>query len=247
MTRNFVDGEDIFKHPGADPSGTQRLEKALTDAKDAGVAFFKDAYEHPSHTAMMAGGVALGAMALYAGRNQIARLLPRAGKEVLLVEDTPFMGKAMKSALETNGERVTWVTGFRGANPLVGKTLDGRELLINPNKFKVALVDCELKGSYLQGEHVADALRRSGLPSIGTSSVPESNLSLLANGANVAGQKTAILSGLASNKLDLMAAAKTPATLQHQLDDLFVKLKGPEGKELRRQGDKLLQKFLIEE
>ena len=246
MTRNFIDDSQLFQ-PGHDPTGTKRLETALTDAKEAGKAFFHDAYENASTTATVVGGVAIGALALYAGRNQIARLLPKMGKDVLLVEDTPYMGRAFKSAIESNNERVTWVTGFKSANPLRATTIDGKELVLNPNKFKVAFVDGSLEGSMLQGEHVVDALHRSGLPSIGTSTVNEINATMIANGAEVAAPKSTVISALTNKTIDMAAAGKAPATLQKSLDGLTEDLHGPNGEALRQKAGDLLRKFIAED
>lgn len=247
MTRNFIDDSQLFKPPGADPTGTKRLESTLSDVKEAGEAFFKDAYAHPSKTALEIGGVALGAAALYAGRNQIARLLPKMSKDVLLVEDTPYMGKAFKSALESNGERVTWVTGFKSANPLTATTLEGKEFVLNPAKYKVAFVDGSLDGSYLQGEHVVDALRHSGLRTIGTSTVDEVNASMIANGATLAAPKSTVISALANNQMDLKMAGRAPGALQQSLNSLTEQLHTPAGEALRKKAGQLLTKFISED
>jgi len=247
LTRNFIDDSQLFKQPGSDPTGTKRLESAVHDVKEAGQAFFKDAYEHPSTAALTVGGVALGAASLYAGRNQIARLLPKMGKDVLLVEDTPYMGMAFKSALETNGERVTWVTGFKRANPLTATTMEGKEIVLNPSKFKVAFVDGSLEGSRLQGEHVVDALNKSGLRTIGTSTVPEVNASMMLNGATLAAPKSTLIAALVDNKINLKLAGKAPATLQRSLDGLTEELHTPGGEALRKKAGQLLTKFMAED
>ncbi len=244
---NLADGSQLFNNQPADRSEHTGLTGIADGVKQAGANLWSDVYEHRTAIGVAAGTAAAGALALYAGREQVGRLLAGGAKDVLLVEDTPFMGKAMKSALEQNGERVTWVTGFKSANPLTATTLSGDEMVLNPRNFKVALVDGELKGSYLQGEHVVDALHRAGVTSIGTSTVAKINEAMLANGADLAAQKGTVIGALANNQLDLAGAVRTPATVQKGLDALAVKLKGEAGKPLRKKADDLLGKFMLEE
>jgi hypothetical protein len=157
------------------------------------------------------------------------------------------MGKAMKSALEANGEHVTWVTAVKRAAPLTGTTADGRDLILDPRRFKIALLDGELKGSYLQGEHVAHALHEGGLTSIGTSSVASVNDMMLINGAEIVAPKPTIVSALANNQLDLGRAVRSPGLVQQRLDQLTTELTGPNGRALRQRADQLLTKFISEE
>jgi len=244
---HLADGSQLFSNQTPESSEHTGLAGIADGVEKAGASLWKDVYEHRAAIEIVAGTAAAGALALYAGREQVGRMLAGGAKDVLLVEDTPFMGKAMKSALEQNGERVTWVTGFKSANPLTATTLNGDDLVLNPRNFKVALVDGELKGSYLQGEHVVNALHKAGVTSIGTSTVSTINEAMLANGAEIAAQKGTVIGALANNQLDLAAAVRTPGTAQKGLDALAVKLKGPEGKPLRRQADAILQKFMNED
>ena len=196
MTIPINDINALFNNANAHSSDNLSVAAVEKEIKETGSALWQDAYSHREGITLGAAAIAGTAIALYAGRDQLiklvpaaARLLPGAGKEVLLVEDTPFLGKAMKSALESNGERVTWVTGFKSANPLRATTLNGPDLIVKPSRFKVALVDGELTGSKLQGEHVVNALHADGVTSIGTSTVGKINDIMRANGAELTAQK----------------------------------------------------------
>jgi len=229
--RNASPGNQEARSDGAN------VGNIMSEVKDSGKALWQDVYENPGKTAMVAGAVVLGAAALYASRGLFI-------KDVLLVEDTPYMGQAMKSALETNGERVTWITGISSAKPLTGTTLEGKNLVLDMSRFKIALVDGELVDSEMQGDAVVHALRHDGISSIGTSSVPEINNLMLANGASVAAPKATIVSALVDNSLDLRTAVRTPASEQVRLDALTDQLKGPTGKALRQKGNQFLMNFL---
>jgi hypothetical protein len=132
----------------------------------------------------------------------------------------------------------------KSAAPLTGITFDGREIVLNPRNYKVALVDGELNGSYLQGEHVVHALHLEGVTSIGTSTVGKINDVMRANGAEIAAQKATIVSALANNTLDLARAVRSPLKVQKSLDFLTTQLRGAEGQPLRQRGDELLTKFM---
>jgi hypothetical protein len=65
-----------------------------------------------------------------------------------------------------------------------------------------------------------------------------------ANGAEIAAQKSTIVSALANNELNLRTAVRSPATTQKGLDFLTTRLKGTEGRSLRQKADKLLGRFI---
>ncbi|MBU6454063.1 MAG: hypothetical protein KGS72_19950 [Cyanobacteria bacterium REEB67] len=235
-------------HANAHPSFSDKISGVVTDTvtavKDTAQHLFEEAYEHPVKAAEVAGGVALGAAALYAARSQVFRA---AGKEVLLVEDTAYMGKAFKSTLEANGEKVTWLTGVNRASPLTGITAEGKEMIFDPRKYKVAFVDGDLKGSYLQGQHVVNALKQSGLHSIATSSEPSLNKLMLDNGATIAAPKATVLNALIENRIDFRQVLANPSRAQSSLNGLTEAMQGVPGKPLRARGDALLMKFISED
>lgn len=192
-------------------------------------ALFHDAYEHPGKTvAYVAGGaVALSGMAL-AGKSLLART---AAREVLLIEDTPMTGKALKSLLEKEGHNVTWFTGVKSFHPFTGITPEGKIVVFDPRKFRAALVDGELndaknKPLYLQGVHIVDALSKERLPIIGISTVPAENALLRANGALVSAEKPTALAAIAGHRLDLMHGFGNRTGFQASMDNLSSQLKG---------------------
>ena len=221
-----------------------RVNKVKQEVGDQAQHLWQEAYEHRGEGAVVAGAVAVGVVGLIAARGQLARA---AAREVLLVEDSPYMAKAFKSTLEANGEKVTWLTGVRRVSPLTGMTAAGKDVIFDPRKFKIAFVDGDLQGSYLQGEHVVHALRQGGLTSIGTSSEVRFNQAMLDNGAKIAAPKATVLSALIHNSLDLKAAVRAPAQTQVGLEHMTEALRGPSGKELRNSGDCLLMKCIAED
>jgi len=221
------------------------VEKAKPQSAVA--ALFEDAYENPGTTAMVVGGAAATIGLIAASRGRLAKMLPGGGRDgILLVEDTPFMGKAFKHVLEEQGEKVTWFTGIKKLQPFTGITNDGKELVIQPNKFKFAFVDGELTGSRHQGEHVVDALKSSNLTSFGTSTIRDINLAMRTNGAALTGEKPAVLTALVNRTLDLRLVTSAPAKVQLQMDELMIKLRTPAMDEARKKADDVLHKFLLD-
>lgn len=218
----------------------------LSDIKDGAVRLVHEAYENPRAQAVAtAAAVATGAL-LLASHGKAARVLLNPGKDILLVEDTTYMGRAFKMALEEQNpkNRVTWVTGVTRATPLTGVTPEGAKVLIDPRKFDYAFVDGDLKGSYLQGEHVVDALRKSNLRSIGTSTIPELNKRMLINGASIVAEKPTVLASLANRSIDWENALNNPTRGKAAVDFLKGKISGESGKALRFNADQLLARAI---
>ncbi|MBK8221382.1 MAG: response regulator [Candidatus Obscuribacter sp.] len=214
---------DTEKHVGAfEETGK---ETASGNAfVDGAKKLWQEAYEHPVASAAIVAGIAV---TTYATRGQIGKILGSGGKSVLLVEDTPYAAQTMKTLLEKEGQSVTWLTGVKRANPYItGITESGQEMVVDPRRYKMAFVDGELKGSYLQGVHVVDALKKEGVPSIGISSQPTENAALRLNGAIAATEKPTAMTTLASHKFDLGLALRNPGLQQSRFD--FV------GSEMRR-------------
>ncbi|MBX9938315.1 MAG: response regulator [Candidatus Obscuribacterales bacterium] len=213
--------------------------------------------EHPVESALAATAI-LGAGAL--AKRAIGRYFASgAGRGVLLVEDTPYTGKALKEALELEGEQVTWLRGVKRADglphQLKGIGASGEEVVLDTRKFKGALVDGELEGSYLQGAHVVDALKKGHLPSIGISSNAESNALLRRSGASASAEKPTALASILAHKVDFALLKRNPAALQSGMDGVGREISAYYKEGLRLQGDtarayeqseKLLRRFLSE-
>jgi hypothetical protein len=212
--------------------------------KSAASAMLKEVYDHPIESAAIAGGVAAVGI-LAAKRGQIGKMLPHR-EGILLIEDTPYMGKAFKHALEAKGESVTWFTHVKKLHPFTGITNEGKEMVVQPNKFKFAFVDGELTGSRPQGEHVVDALKSGHLSSFGTSTIKSINDSMRLNGATVAAEKPAILTALVNDTLDLRRVTRVPGAVQTEMDSLMGRLMKPEMTPARKKADELLMKYITE-
>lgn len=216
-----------------EPHNKESLERkdqsvSSTDKpEDAGLSYLsilqekvKVVKEHPVETALAATAL-LGAGAL--AKRAVGRYLASgAGHGVLLVEDTPYTGKALKAALELEGEQVTWLRGVKRADGLPhqlrGIGASGEEVVLDTRKFKGALVDGELEGSYLQGAHVVDALKKGHLPSIGISSDAQTNALLRRSGASASAEKPTALASILAHKVDFTLLKRDPAALQSGMD-----------------------------
>jgi CheY-like chemotaxis protein len=247
--------------------GLERKDQAFANAEKAeepGLSYLsilqekvKEVKEHPVESALAATAL-LGAGAL--AKRAIGRYLASgAGHGVLLVEDTPYTGKALKAALELEGEQVTWLRGVKRADglphQLKGIGASGEEVLLDTRKFKGALVDGELEGSYLQGAHVVDALKKGHLPSIGISSDAETNALLRRTGAAASAEKPTALAAILAHKVDFALLKRNPAALQRGMDGVGREISAYYKERLPLQGDTaraheqselLLRRFLSE-
>jgi CheY-like chemotaxis protein len=199
-----------------------------------------DVYSHPGADGLAVVAAVAGAGLLYASRGALGFGLERTG--TLLIEDTPYMGKALKQVLEDQGHKVTWLTGVTKLRPFTGITADGGNVVVKLGQFDKAFVDSDLKGSPLQGQDIVGTLRARKIFSIGTSSVDDTNELLRANGANVVGNKGVILTALA-NKIDLTASLRAPE-LQARLDGMRTSFMSEEGKPMRAVAENVMKKYL---
>lgn len=208
-------------------------------------SLWHEVYTHPGADALAVAGVAATVAA--AGVFCYSRGLLGLGRTgTLLIEDTPYMGKAMKQVLEKQGHTVTWLTGVKAVdlNTISGTTVDGGSVTLNLRKFRTALVDGALKGSPLQGEDVVGSLRKGEIFSIGTSTTE--NELLLKNGADVASNKSILFVSMANKLVDLTGRLRAPA-LQTRLDELDTLIASPEGKPLHKAANAIVRKIIDED
>lgn len=232
-----MDGQPRVK-PESSPQDPPESQSWSSNIKDGANKLFDEAYEHPGKTALVAAGALAVGIGIYASRGRSFL----AEKPLLLVEDTPFFGRAMKSALEDQGHKVTWIAGVQRPTPFTAILPEGGTKVIDPRKYKAAFVDGELNGSYLQGEHVVNALRKDGVPSIGTSTIPGINAAMRENGALVAATKPSIYADMLSPNFNLREALTKPTAAQARLDELARVLGTPAGAAQRRAADEMLKK-----
>ena len=223
-----------------------KLEKSDSSIASAASNLWQEAYENPGKTALVVAGAAATIGIAYAARGQIGKLLPNHREGILLVEDSPFMGKAFRQVLQEQGESVTWFTKIKRLQPFTGITNEGAEVVVQPNKFKMAFVDGELVGSNPQGEHVVDALKAGHLKSFGISAIPAINDSMIRHGAVVAAQKPAALTALVNHSLDIGKVTRAPAQVQLDMNSLTKRMLTPELDEARHKADDILRKFILE-
>jgi hypothetical protein len=220
-----------------DIDSPEKLEKSDSSIASAASNLWQEAYENPGKAALVVGGAAAAIGIAYAARGQ---------KGILLVEDTPYMGKAFRELLQEQGESVTWLTQIKRLQPFTGITNEGKEVVVQPHKFKFAFVDGGLKGSIPQGEHVVDALKSYGLKSFGTSTDDVVNKAMLRNGAIVAAQKPAVLTALVDQSIDFGKVTRVPAQVQREMYSLTDQLRTPELIPAYKKADEMLMKFMLE-
>ena len=76
--------------------------------------------------------------------------------KVLVIEDSLAMGKALSEILIRQGHQVTWLTGVKTLEPLVGTVHGGNDLSLNFDDFDFLIEDGELKGSAYQGVEIVN-------------------------------------------------------------------------------------------
>lgn len=228
-------------------AGQDKVEKSDSSISSVASNLWQEAYENPGKTALVVGGAAAAIGIAYAARGQIGKLLPNQREGILLVEDSPYMGKAFRAALQEQGENVTWFTKIKSLQPFTGITHEGKEVVVQPHKFKLAFVDGELVGSKPQGEHVVDALKSDHLKSFGISTIPSINDSMVQHGAIVAAQKPTALTALVNHTLDLGKITRSPAQVQVEMNSLSARMLSPEMGPARKKADALVMKFIGEE
>lgn len=230
-----------------DNTGHDKVEKSDSSISSVASNLWQEAYENPGKTALVVGGAAAAIGIAYAARGQIGKLLPNHREGILLVEDSPYMGKAFRAALQEQGENVTWFTKIKSLQPFTGITHEGKEVVVQPRKFKLAFVDGELVGSKPQGEHVVDALKSDHLKSFGISTIPAINDSMVQHGAIVAAQKPTALTALVNHTLDLGKITRSPAQVQVEMNSLSARMLTPEMSPARKKADALVMKFIGED
>lgn len=229
-----------------DNTGHNKVEKSDSSISSVASNLWQEAYENPGKTALVVGGAAAAIGIAYAARGQIGKLLPNHREGILLVEDSPYMGKAFRATLQEQGENVTWFTKIKSLQPFTGITNEGKEVVVQPHKFKLAFVDGELVGSNPQGEHVVDALKSAHLKSFGISTIPSINDSMVQHGAIVAAQKPTALTALVNHTLDLGKITRSPAQVQVEMNSLSARMLTPEMSPARKKADALVMKFISE-
>ena len=203
-------------------------------------ALVNEAYEHPVRTGLGAAAV-VGTAALLAYSASRGRNL-----NVLIIEDTAPMGKALRDAVTASGHKATWVSSISKLSPLTGLDEAGKEIaLTGRNRFQLALVDGDLGKGNLMGSEIVPTLKQARITSIGTSTIPDFNVAMKANGAEIATGKPIIYTSLLGKTIDLKTAVRQPATIQSQLDLLTANFSKPESATLRKAADNELMAYIM--
>ncbi len=190
------------------------------DSGEGPHSLWQDVYENPGKTALVVGGAALAVAAVIAGKPALAKLLPEGRTEVLLVEDSPYFGKAIKQALEEQGSKVTWLAGAKDTEALKsGMALapDGHVVSVHLERFKAAFVDGDLTGK-VTGADVVEQLSAEHVASVGISSQPVMNKEMLDHGAIAAGLKPSVFGALVNKDVTVAGLLREPGAVQGQID-----------------------------
>lgn len=197
------------------------VETQPAAAADGSHSLWQAVYENPGKTALAVGGTALVVGAAIASRGKLAKLMPGAKNDVLLVEDSPIFGSAIKETLEKQGNRVTWVTGAKDVKALkagVVTTPDGSAVPMHFDRFQAAFVDGDLIGN-VTGAQVVEKLSAQHVASVGISSQPAMNVEMLKEGAVAAGLKPSVFGALFNREITVAGIFKKPGAVQGQIDD----------------------------
>lgn len=206
-------------------------------------SLWQAAYDNPVKTGLCAAAaIGAGAALLYASKGAALERLLGTKANVLVIEDTPAVGKAFSEILQSKGHDVTWVTGIKSLRPLVGITPEGAEIGLG-RRFRFALVDGDLGKDALTGPEIVGTLKEHRILSIGTSTIDSFNVDMLKNGAPIAANKATVITSLMAGKLDLKAAAKAPSLMQDSLKRFAETLHNRENEPLRKQADALVKKY----
>ena len=194
---------------------------ASGNGADSSHSLWQAVYEHPGETALIVGGTALAVGAAIATRGRLAKLLPGAKNEVLLVEDSPFFAAAFRETLEAQGNKVTTIAGAENVNALragIGLGADGKAVQVPLSRFNAAFVDGDLAGN-VTGAQVVERLAAKHISSVGISSQPSMNKEMLEQGAVAAGLKPSVFGALVNKDISVAGVLKKPGTIQGQIDD----------------------------
>lgn len=201
-------------------AGADNVAKASAESADASQSLWQAAYENPGETALIVGGTALVVGAAITSRGKLAKLLPTAKNDVLLVEDSAMFGNAFKETLEQQGNRVTWVTGAEDLTALkagIATGPGGKPVPVQLDRFQAAFVDGDLAGK-VTGAQVVERLTAQHVASVGISSQPTMNAAMLKEGAIAADLKPSVFGALVNKEVSVKGILKDPAAVQGKLD-----------------------------
>lgn len=201
-------------------AGGDNSAHAANVQAEASQSLWQAAYEHPVATGIAVGGTALLVGAAIASRGKIAGLLKGGKNEVILFEDSPWFGNAMKQTLERQGNRVTWVTGADDLKALdagVATVHGGKHIPVKLDRFQAAFVDGDLKGG-ISGAQVVHRLSAERVASVGISSQLSMNAEMLKEGAIAAGVKPSVFGALVNREISVSGMLKSPGTIQGGID-----------------------------
>lgn len=201
-------------------AGADNVAKISAEKADASNSLWQAAYENPGTTALVVGGTALAVGAAIASRGKLAKLLPTAKNDVLLVEDSAMFGNAFKETLESQGNRVTWVTGAEDLKALkagIATGPSGQPVPVHLERYRAAFVDGDLAGK-VTGAQVVERLTAQHVASVGISSQPTMNAAMLKEGAIAADLKPSVFGALVNKEISVGGILKDPTAVQGKLD-----------------------------
>lgn len=208
-------------------------------------SLWQSAYEHPVETGVAIVATAASVAALVLSRGRLARAFAPKQQEVLVVEAAPFMGKAMKTALQEQGHNVTWVTEINRLRPLTGLSSEGKDVPLNLRRFHTAFVDPNhVNKAVPEFTDLAPMFRRSNVRTIGTSVMDETNQRMLASGFDAAGSKPMVLTSIVGGNLNLRDAYRNPASAQRVLDWMKAHYDDPVVSRIKGRASELIQQSM---
>ena len=195
--------------------------------------------ENPGKTALGVGGTALAlGLAKYGMSRYAAAHLPR----VLIFEESPFMGQAMKAALSKSGYQADLFLGARSLkNNIVGIATDGTDVAIDLSKYRFGLLAGGLKGEY-HGVDIARRLASEKITTLGLSTSDKMDNAFRLSGATITSNKGTGFAALHQGVFNPTTAIKSPQKTQLALERFGVRLH--EDKALRKTSDDALMEAM---
>ncbi|MBX9686169.1 MAG: hypothetical protein K2X27_05675 [Candidatus Obscuribacterales bacterium] len=159
---------------------------------------------------------------------------------ILIVEDTPMMGKAIEEVLIAQGHQVSWVLGASSLEPLVFIQPDKSESSLDLSSFDLAFCDGQLLGNF-SGPQITEVLSAAGICTVGISTEMELNQSMTEKGACAGFNKGLFFLGLFGKAIEPRAVLSQPHTVQ----GLEASLKAlAQNSALRKAADQVIMKYL---
>lgn len=195
--------------------------------------------DNPGKTALAVGGAAV---VIGLGKYGAARVAEKIWPRVLIFEESPFMGEAMKAALAKGGFKADIFLGARSLeNNIVGITSSGKDVAVDLARYRFGLLAGGLKGDY-HGVDIARRLASEKITTLGLSTSDKMDEAFKLSGASITTNKGTGFAALHQRVFSPRSAIKSPEKVQLALEKFGARLQ--EDKGLRKASDDALMEAM---